>query len=172
MKANKLFILIFAAVFFISCEKDKNEETYNSFSTITQTDEFGTIMDEKDTTDWRTDDTWNINEELLFLRKYSLNQPQVSNTNSLQMISPAYPNPFKFFTKFSIGLKDYFFYDIRIVNTKNEIVLSKDSCTNELAINKDSLNTNRDEFYRVYYKLYYNSQIFKGHGDIELIKDK
>jgi hypothetical protein len=130
------------------------------FTGITQTDNFGNILGNPDTTDWRTDDHWTAREMALFRDSVDNDCP----SKKFRIIF--FPNPCR--KKSTL----YAFKDsnvrlaIRLVDKDMNVIMSNDSIYKSgMEFNLSSFKT--DDTIRLYYKFIVGDSCeYRGHGDI------
>lgn len=170
MKARSIILLTLVLSINFGCKKEDKPDNLITISGITERNEYGVPTDpgDFDQTDWRFDDIWPQLIENLFNQdnpEHALPTEQ-SPLGILALVS-CYPNPVIggiMYLKFPSNM----YYDFRIVDSNLNIYYERDY-QNRLIAFTDSVFKN-NELYRVYYKLYYESKVYRGHGDFKFIK--
>lgn len=143
-------------------------QTQSSFLGITELNETADIIGNIDTTDWKFTDTWSLNEENLFKKNNSANIVTETTRPSSSVVVIGYPNPAKDIMSIAFQLEPDMYYDLRIVDNNMNVKVKLDSAKNSLSI-RDSAFINK-ELYRIYYKIYSENKVYRGHGDFKFIK--
>lgn len=170
MKRFELILISLFVLFLYNCKDDnKNENTdLIKISGITEVDINRQLVGSFDTTDWRLDDKWSSIEENLFSKKTVSGKKSVIGVLPISYFKVnAYPNPFTSYIMFDFGLNSNSFCDLRIVDSKLNIILSCDSIRNKIELDLSSAKY-KNKMYRSYYKIFYNNTIYRGHGDIKI----
>ena len=170
MKLKTVLFLIVLSVFaFIGCEKDNESKGLITISGITELDNSANNIGNVDPTDWKFTDTWSLNEEALFKKS---NPDQNSVTEQIRPESSnvviGYPNPARDMIFLAFQLDSGLYYDVRIVDRNLDIKLQMDSVNHKLITMQNSKFSN-NELYRLYYKVYSNAKVYRGHGDFKFV---
>lgn len=173
MKKNKLLLFCIILFLFNSCKKDTNSASNSNtiinlnpkISGITSRNEFGELLGETDSTDWRTDDQWSQIEKNLFS-----NINYNSNCNFPEINVAGYPNTFSNRINLAFFPQDTSIdIEINVVNQRFQKIFSNGySHQNLLYLNFDSLAPSfSDTIFRVYYRITNNDNCIScGHGDV------
>jgi hypothetical protein len=173
----RIIILIGILTFIIlySCNKENESNRLTFISGITELDSIANNIGMIDTTDWRFTDTWTNTEEYLF------NQNNPVHLSATEKVRPSssvvvigYPNPVKASSKedmiaFCFQIESKMYYDMRIVDKYLKIKMQFDSIKYNFLYVKDSAFLS-NELYRIYYKVYSDNKVYRGHGDFKFIK--
>jgi hypothetical protein len=165
MKARSIIFLTLALSLSLGCKKDNNPDLID-ISGITETDIDGNIIGDVDQTDWKLNDTWPQIIENLFNQD---NPAHLLPTEQspLQVTVSCYPNPARHGIMY-LNFPSNMYSDVRIVDSNLNIYYEHDyQDFSSLALN-GSLFKNK-QLYRVYYKLYYEDKVYRGHGDFKFI---
>jgi hypothetical protein len=173
----RLIVLIGILTFIIiySCNKENESNGLISISGITELDSIARNIGMTDTTDWRFTDTWTSTEEELFKQnnpEHLFATEKVRPNSSVVVIG--YPNPVRSSSKedmiaFCFQLESNMYYDMRIVDEDLNIKVQFDSVKYNYLHVKDSAFLS-NELYRLYYKVYSDNKVYRGHGDFKFIK--
>lgn len=167
----KIYILLgmLASSIFFSCKEDDEAKGLITISGITKLDAEANPIGSNDITDWKFTDSWSFGEENLFAKhNSSITATQITPPNS-SVIVLGYPNPAKSPIFFAFQLEKTMYYDLRIVDKNLNIKLEMDSVKHGIIALRDSSFLN-NELYRIYYKIYSDNKIYRGHGDFKFIK--
>ena len=131
------------------------------FTNISMTDIQGVPMNQGDINDWGVRANWDVIERLVFNLK-------PVNTPSSNIQIREYPNPLKrnctFYTGMSLGSK----VDLFLVNANFEIE-QKFKGLSYISFGLQLNNTVKlENYYRLYYKIYSDTEQFYGSGDLNL----
>ena len=160
---GKGLVVLFGALVFISCNKDKNKaQDTIQFNGITATDAIGEYIF-FDTTDWRLHDQWTDKEHAL------LGPPLPAMTNDAISAIVCFPNP---------SAKQSFIYQIgkttgtqlqyAIVDRHYKVLLQGLDTGFNTTINTAALGI--IDTVRMYYRIVRNDSACYGHGDIAIVK--
>ncbi|MEI6348418.1 MAG: hypothetical protein WCP69_10780 [Bacteroidota bacterium] len=173
MKINTLLFFCLITIGFSSCKKDTNSDTSNNtispiypkISGITFRDDFGQLLGETDSSDWRIDDQWSQIEKNLFI-----NSNFNSDCNFSNISVYCYPNPSPNRVEIAFCPEDTTLnIELNVVNQRFQKIYSKEfSNQNLLNLKFDSLAPNLlDTIFRVYYRITNNDNCVRcGHGDV------
>lgn len=104
-----ILIISLVCLFLISCKKDNDSK--HIFEGITMTNETGESIGFKDTTDWRTDDVFTVQEKKLFdtinFQVSSDLKKTAKSIGNLSMTIAFYPNPTAMAGIFYFGSDNY-----------------------------------------------------------------
>jgi hypothetical protein len=176
MKIRPIVLIgILTYIIIYSCNKENESNGLITISGITELDSIARNIGMTDTTDWRFTDTWTSTEENLFKQN---NPAHLSATEKVRPSSSVvvigYPNPVKASSKedmiaFCFQIESNMHYDMRIVDKYLKIKVQFDSVKYNFLTVKDSAFLS-NELYRIYYKVYSDNKVFRGHGDFKFIK--
>ena len=165
--ASIIFLTLFLLLS-LGCNKDDKPDGLITISGITERDLNTNSSGNFDQTDWRFHDIWPQFIENLF----NQDNPELllpTEQSPLQVIALVYcyPNPVKG------GIMNLSFpsmySDVRIVDSNLNIYYKHDyKDIPTILFNDSAFKINK--LYRVYYKLYYESKVYRGHGDFKFIK--
>jgi hypothetical protein len=170
MRLRTFFLFgILASSIFSNCNDDDVTKGVIDISGITELDSQASNIGKTDKTDWNFTDTWSMSEENLFRKnESSIKGTEINRPNSSVVVT-GYPNPAKDFITFVFQLEPTMYYDLKIVDENLNVKLSLDSVTLTRIFIKDSTYLN-NQLYRMYYKIYSDNKVFRGHGDFKFIK--
>jgi hypothetical protein len=160
IKTKAVLLLSITIVGVVGCSLEKLIQDNIVFRGITQTNVFGTAIS-KDTTDWRVDDQWSKKEASLFSSSYQQNCKPTA-----KYVVMAYPNPCQDRISLAIILPNTAQIELKIVNSKFEVLVSKENIKSSLMFDTTSWKKKNNDIVRVYYKIIDNGCEFRGHGDI------
>lgn len=161
-----IFVLLF--IFILSGCKD---DFILKMEGITEINEMGEIYGSVDPSDWRLDDKWTKEEEGFFSVSKGVYNKSATYTYSPTDAVPisrntfkVYPNPFTssiiFYQPFNAAK-----YNVRVIDKSKRVILAYDNVgTSPLRI--DIPVSTETQYYRVYYKIFDQSTVYRGHGDI------
>ena len=167
LKTNYLFVILILFIF-CSCKKDKSSDTLITITGITETDEVANNIGNVDTTDWKFIDTWSIYEENLFRKSITSSKATERTRPNSSVVVIGYPNPAKTFIFFAFQLDSSMYFDTRIVDNNLKIKFQRDSINGGITMDNSIFSNN--ELYRIYYKIYSNGKVYRGHGDFIFLK--
>lgn len=171
MKTTIYFMLmLYLLIFLAACSKDKHSGRIR-FNGITARDINADPIAPPDPTDWRTDDQWTAQEEALFSAKSTKRTAKITSIISKDSALQAYPNPSlgSFAIEIS-GLDEGSLVAYRIVDRNYTVLQREDSASpTKFLINKADLGITEDTV-RVYYKIDTHGSVYRGHGDISLVR--
>jgi len=158
---NKIAWIFITIDIFCGCEPEETNSSPESsiyFNGITNTDVNGFIIS-SDTTDWRTDDTWQLKESGLFPLIQSMCSPHNNNKIS------AYPNPCNGIFALYLEKEPATRVELRLVDQDFNILISIDTILqNNVQLNAGTFGIK--DTARLYYKFVDGNCEWKGHGDI------
>jgi len=170
MKKNVLISISFLLLFLFSCKDDNKTENNDliTISGITELNIQGMSIGTVDTTDWRLDDKWLTTIEDLFKRKSVSEKKSEQGVITVKyFMVKAYPNPTTDVINFDFGLAPNSYCDLRIVDSRLNIIFSCDSLSTLIRFDLSS-SQYKNKMFRSYYKIYNNDIIYRGHGDIKI----
>ena len=164
-----LIIPVLLCLCLLACKKENDSKF--TFEGITLIDDNGNSVGYTDTTDWRTDDVFTMQEQQLF------DTLDFSRTHAVKSVSSIIADPFGkvvFYPNPAADMGNLMFYGshkifnmVIVDNTFSKVFTYR-------AANENDLRLNVSEFDRGIYRAYYVYQdsasfiIGMGHGDIEL----
>ncbi len=166
--ASIIFLTLFLSLNF-GCKKDDKQDGLITISGITERDLYANSTGKVDQTDWRFDDIWPQFVENLFNQDNpELLLPTEQSPLPILALVSCYPNPAKGGEIMNLSFPSMY-SDIRIVDSNLNIYYKHDYQENSRIKFNDSFFKN-NQLFRVYYKLYYESKVYRGHGDFKFIK--
>jgi len=168
MKLKILLLSILITCICVCCSKENGQKGIITIEGITECNNVGEIIGNIDTTDWRFTDTWSSTEQKLFRIHNSNNTVTEGTRPDSSVVILGYPNPATTLMFFTFHLNPNMYYDARIVDNKLNIKLQFDSVKYSYFDIKDSAYL-KNELYRLYYKVYSENKVYRGHGDFKFI---
>jgi hypothetical protein len=163
MKAILIILITMLIPIIVACKKDKQDDII-TISGITERNEFANPIGNVDDSDWRFHDVWPPYIENIFKQDSAelLKPTDQSPPDWLAMVS-CYPNPVTEGIMY-LSFPSTMFSDVRVVDSNLNIYYEHDYQKYNI-IAFDGSYFKKNKLYRVYYKLYQEDKVYRGHGD-------
>lgn len=171
MKLKYFSVLIIGIVFCLRCSKDDKNELSKSIeiSGITERDNAGHKTGTIDPTDWNFNETWSDMEEGLFKKNNAAHNKPTELSLPVSASVTGYPNPAKGMMSFAFRISDKMYFDYRVVDNFLNVKISGDSVKYS-SWGFEQTRFTIDQLYRIYYKIYDGTKVYRGHGDFKFVK--